>query len=192
MITPARQQDAEEREHQPRHEPAQHSRIDDAQRHRSERNRDGGGDEDRHHFAPGAMPERAHGERRGARGVDQQERHGGGARIIDRGDERHVDQGRAESGKAPHQTRQGGNRERGPKTVVRNRGGKKRAVGKDHGGETQGASRSIAGRGRLGRPARPRVNTDVLCARRAARPALSRCKMARPIRILGIDPRAGE
>ena len=160
--------------------PAQHGRVDHQQRHRSERDRDCGTEEDRQYLPPRALRGCPHREGARAGSVDQQQRHGRDAGSVDRGDERHVDQRRAEARKTAHRPGQYRDTNRGDELRLRDDGGKGRAVGKvDHGTVIDGDPFHSRSPGSL-RPPMARRTTPAA--------AINRADMARPIRILGIDP----
>ena len=111
-------------------------------------------------------------ERHAAGEIDQQQGRRGDARLVDRGDQRDVDQRRAEAREAAHEAGQRRDREGCGKAAVGQRGRKGRQVGKvDHGkpGGESGAQHTPDVPGWCGG-----------CYQRGA--------MGQAIRILGIDP----
>jgi len=89
---------------------------------------DEGGYREREDLAPsGLPPDRGH-EGHGGEHVDHSHGGSGDARPVERADQRHIDQRRAEAGKAAHQSGQHRDSERQHKARIRDRGGKGSAV----------------------------------------------------------------
>ena len=103
------------------------SGIDIDQRHDAERQDDRAGERHPGDFAPDCMRHRLDGEGQAQIGVDQQQRRRGDVRAVDRRDQRHVDQRRAEAGKAAHQAGEHGDADGAMKARVVQR--RRRKVG---------------------------------------------------------------
>ncbi len=106
VIAPARRQHRHDAQDHDGDAPAQHDRIEHDQKPHAERQPRRHRDRQRSHFAPGAAANLGNGKRRRCHKVDQQDRDGGDARIVDRGDQRHVDHRAAEAGEAAREAGQ--------------------------------------------------------------------------------------
>ena len=112
--------------------------------------------------------------------VDQQQRRRRDPRPVHRRDQRHINQRRAEAGKAAHQAGQGGNRHRAMEAGVGDGVGTAKICGIGH-GTSGSAAASLGGRG--GRVFGP----EPFWPKGGAR-GYQRAMGGHPIRILGIDP----
>ena len=133
VIAPARRQHDDDHQHQRRHDPAQVRGVGILQDQRAELGRDDRRDGERHDLAPRRLPPHADREHDAGDEVGEQETRSADLRPVERAHQRHVDQRRAETGKAAHRAGQHRNAEREGKARVGGDGRESRGGGEiDH------------------------------------------------------------